>query len=177
MNEQLDLFEELEKNSIYEKSKRQAKRKSNLVDRQHRLVDWLKEHFVSGRFYSIEEIVEGVRDSNGDPYYTLNTDPYKHDKCIALSNDVRAINWAITDRYSLIIKDSKGGCKLVESKAEFETWRVNELAPIEKKCKYLNNLVWKDDRQDTVPLVNLSNRALAPEEMKPIDVYAKEELL
>ena len=168
MVEQLDLFSSID---ITKKSEKQSKRKTNLVARQHALVDWLKEHFISGRYYSIEEIVENVRDNEGNPYYTLNTNPYNHDKCVALSNDVRTINWTITDRYHIIIKDNKGGVKLCESKTEFDTWKKEQLEPLETKWKYLNNLEWKADRDNTMPIVNLNNRALDIDEMKVVEVF------
>ena len=54
---------------------------------------FLEEHFVSGRYWSIEEIVESVRDSQGNKWYKLNTNPYVHDKCVALGSDIKEINW------------------------------------------------------------------------------------
>ena len=174
MVEQLDLFEQLEELSITSRSEKQAKRKSNLVERQHALVDWLKEHFIPNHFYSIEDIVSNFVDKEGNPYYTLNTNPYNHDKCVALSSDVRTINWTITDRYHIIIKDKQGGCKLCESKAEFDTWKQEQLKPLETKWKYLNNLEWKADRDDTIPMINLNDRALDINEMKPVEVFKKE---
>ena len=168
MVQQLDLFESID---ITKKSEKQSKRKTNLVTRQHALMDWLKEHFISGRYYSIEEIVENVRDNEGNPYYTLNTNPYNHDKCVSLSADVRTINWTITDRYHIIIKDNKGGCKLCESKTEFDTWKKEQLEPLETKWKYLNNLEWKADRDNTMPIVNLNNRALDIDEMQVVEVF------
>ena len=160
---------------LFELSKEQEEQESNLTTRQHRLIDFLKDNFVSGKYFSIEEIVEYFKDKNGEPYYKLNTNPYNHDKCVALSNDIRKINWNITDRHhTIIVKDKKGGCKLCESETEFDNWRKRELEPIETKCKYLNNLVWKSNQEGVVPLVNQKGRALTPEEMKPIEIYAKE---
>lgn len=166
--EQLDLFE-----TSINNEQEETQEDSKLTTRQHRLRDWLEDNFISGKYFSIEEIVAGVKDKEGRPFYTLNKDPYKHDKCIALSNDVRAINWCDTDRYKIIIKDSKGGCKLVESEEEFEIWRKKELAKIEPKYQYLNNLKWKAAREDTCPVVNLNNRALTPDEVKPVDVFMR----
>lgn len=162
--EEMNLFdynnEEEEESPLYAKSKKQANRKSSLIDRQHTLMDFLKDNFISGRYYSIEEIVDRVVDSEGKPYYKLNTNPYNHDKCVALSNDVRTINWTITDRYHIIIKDKKGGCKLVESKEEFEAWKEREKKPLVDKLKYLNLLAWKEDREGTMPIVNLANNPI-----------------
>ena len=62
--------------------------REKMTTRQHALKNWLDENFVSGKFFTIEEVVVGVVDSEGKPYYTLNKNPKKHDKCIALSNDV-----------------------------------------------------------------------------------------
>ena len=73
----------------------------NLTPRQHRLVDYLKDNFVSGKYFSIEEICESGLG------YELNKNPYTHDKCVSLGNDIRQINWAIGSRYSIIVKDKK----------------------------------------------------------------------
>lgn len=162
-------------NPLYEKSTKQANKKSSLIDRQHRLVDWLKDNFVSGRFYSIEEIVNGVVDSNGNPYYKLNTNnPYNHDKCVVLSNDVRTINWTITDRYHIIIKDKKGGCKLCESKDEFDNWKKETEKPLKTKLAYISNLNWKEKRDGTLPLINLANRVLDDDELGYVEVNIRE---
>ena len=160
---------------LYEKSLEQASRKSTLDNRQHRLVDWLKEHFVSGKYYSIEEIVENFRDENDKPYYKLNTDnPRNHDKCVCLSNDVRTINWSITDRYHIILKDKKVGCKLCESKEEFDNWVEETKAPLIKKLGYLSTLNWKEKRDGTMPIVNLANRVLKEDELGFVEVNMHE---
>ena len=174
--EEMNLFDynnEEEESPLYAKSKKQAKRKSSLVDRQHRLLDFLKDNFVSGRYYTIEELVDRVVDSEGKPYYELNTNPRNHDKCVALSNDIRAINWTITDRYHIIIKDNKGSAKLVESETEFNEWVEKEKAPLIKKLGYLSNLKWKESREGTMPIVNLANNPV--EKPTFIDVNAREE--
>lgn len=173
--EQTNLFDynNEEESPLYEKSVKQANRKSSLIDRQHRLMDFLKDNFISGRFYSIEEIVDRVVDNEGKPYYKLNTNPYNHDKCIALSSDIRTINWSITDRYHIIIKDSKGGCKLVESQEEFDSWKQKELKPLETKWKYLNNLAWKESRDGMCPIINLANNSIDPNDVEPIEVNAR----
>ena len=177
MVETMDLFDydnrEDETSPLYEKSLKQASRKSSLIARQHSLMDFLKDNFISGRYYSIEEIVDRVVDSEGNPYYKLNTNPYNHDKCVALSNDVRTINWSITDRYHIIIKDKKGGVKLCESKEEFNTWKQEQLKPLETKWKYLNNLAWKENREGTMAIVNLANRGLSVDEADFVEVNAR----
>ena len=174
MVETMDLFDydnrEDETSPLYEKSLKQASRKSSLEDRQHRLMDWLKENFISGRYYSIEEIVDRVVDSEGKPYYKLNTNPYNHDKCVALSNDVRTINWSITDRYHIILKDKKGGVKLCESKDEFDTWKQEQLKPLETKWKYLNNLTWKEAREGTMPIINLASNPIEDNEFVEVNM-------
>ena len=126
----------------------------NLTTRQHRLVDYLEEHFEKGRFFTIEEIcASGLG-------YELNTNPKTHDKCVALGNDIRQINWTIGSRYSIIVKDTKGGCKLCESETEFDEWRNGELAKLDKKWKYLNNLKYKSSFHDQVVIINLNDKPI-----------------
>ena len=137
----------------------------NLTSRQHRLVDYLKDNFISGKYFSIEEIC------NADIGYVLNTNPKTHDKCVALGSDIRAINWAVAQRYSIIIKDKKGGCKLCESKSEFELWKNEEKAKVERKYQYLNTLEFKADRDGTMPIINLNDRALNDNELEFVDVF------
>ena len=156
MVEQIDLFEA---------SKEETQDK--LTPRQHRLRNWLTANFESGRFFTIEEICAA------DIGYTLNTNPKTHDKCIALSQDIRTINWNICERYKIIIKNSKGSCKLAESEQEFNEWRNAELEKVTKKYQYLNNLKWKAERDGTVPVINQAGRALKPEETKVVEVYQK----
>lgn len=140
----------------------------NLTSRQHRLVDYLKDNFQSGRFFSIEEICDT------DLGYTLNTNPRIHDKCASLGADVRAINWKIGSRYSIIVKDKKGGVKLCESQTELDTWVEEEKARIETKYQYLNNLKYKSDYDGTMPLVNLNDRAIDEEEYEFVEVFKGE---
>lgn len=169
MTEQLDLFTESKNNDeeLIEKIKQQRIEflTKNLTPRQHRLIDYLEKHFEHGRFFSIEEIC------NADLGYELNTNPKSHDKCISLGNDIRQINWRIGHRYSIIVKDKKGGCKLCESQAEFDEWKASELAPLERKWKYLSNLTYKASWHDTAPLINLNDRALDTEEIDFVDVF------
>lgn len=144
-----------------------------LTSRQWALKRFLEEHFVSGRYWSIEEIVESVRDSQGKKWYNLNTNPYVHDKCVALGSDIKQINWNCNYGYKIIVKDKKGGAKLCESEQEFNEWRERELKPLIRKLEYLNNLKWKSERDGTMPILN---QALNPvEELKPVEVYEKEE--
>lgn len=139
----------------------------NLTTRQHRLVDYLKDNFQSGRFFTIEELCAA------ELGYSLNTNPKIHDKCVALGSDVRAINWAIGSRYSIIVKDKKGGCKLCESKEEFDEWKESEMKPLVNKIKYLNNLEYKASYDGTTPIVNLNDRALSVEEVEIVEVFKK----
>lgn len=149
------------------------KEQPNLTSRQWLLKKFLEDNFVSGRYYSIEELVESVRDRDGYKVYNLNTNPYVHDKCIALSADIKNINWNCNYGYKIIVKNKKGGAKLCESQEEFEEWRERELKPLQKKWEYLNNLKWKAERDGTIPILN--QRLNPVEEPKPVEVYAKEE--
>lgn len=139
-----------------------------LTSRQHRLKDYLKKNFQSGRYFSIEEICQAGLG------YVLNTNPKAHDKCLALSNDCRAINWCITERYIPIIKDSKGGCKLAESKDEVDSFIKHQREQIETKAKYLNIIESKIEKDGYAVFINLKNRVLDDDEIKPIEVFAHE---
>lgn len=140
----------------------------NLTSRQHRLVDFLEENFVSGKYFSIEEICESGLG------YVLNKNPHIHDKCVSLGSDIREINWRIGSRYSIIVKDKKGGCKLCESQKELENWREEEKKPLVNKLEYLNNLTYKASIHDSAPLINLNDRALDIEEIEFVDVFKGE---
>ena len=148
---------------------------NKLTSRCWALKRFLEDNFVSGRYYSIEELVESVRDSQGNKYYQLNTNPYTHDKCVALGADIKKINWNCNQGYSIIIKNEKGGAKLCESEEELNKWRDAELKKVEKKYQYLNNLKWKAERDGTVPIINQNMRVLEEKELKPVEVYKKEE--
>ena len=169
MSEQLDIFVESKSNDeeIIEKLRQERAEflTKNLTPRQHRLVDYLENNFEHNKFFSIETIC------NSDLGYELNTNPRTHDKCIALGNDIRQINWRIGHRYSIIVKNKKGGCKLCESQIEFDDWKESELKPLERKWQYLNNLSYKASWQDTAPLINLNGRALDIDEIKYVDVF------
>ena len=150
------------------KSERNEFLTKNLTTRQHRLVDYLEDNFVKGKYFSIEELC------NANLGYELNTDPYTHDKCVSLGNDIRQINWKIGSRYSIIVKDKKGGCKLCESKEELESWRESEKKPLITKLEYLNNLEYKASFHDQVLLINLNDRALTEDEYTPTKVFKGE---
>ena len=145
---------------------------NKLNTRQWLLKKYLLDHFRSGEFITIEEICANVCYSDGVPCYQLNTNPYNHDKCACLSNDVRTINWSVDEGWKIIIKDTKGNVKLCESQEEFEEWRERELKPLEKKWKYLNNLVFKAKREGTMPFLNQKLNPVG-EELTPIDVFVK----
>lgn len=138
-----------------------------LTPRQQTLRNFLEEHFVPGKYFTIEEIC------NANIGYVLNKNPKIHDKCITLSNDIRAINWTIVDRYKIIIKNRKGACKLAESEQEFNAWKKEQEDKLQKQYQYLNNLKWKSQRDGTVPIVNLNNRALSTDETKVVDTYKR----
>lgn len=144
---------------------------NKLTSRQWALKRYLEEHFISGHYFSIEHLCENVLLPNGEKAYTLNTDPYCHDKCIALSNDVKTINWTINEGYKILVKDTKGGVKLCESEQEFIAWRDRELKPIIRKYQYLSTLKYKADRNDTMPLFNQALNERKDE--KPVQVYAE----
>lgn len=169
MVEQLDIFKE-SKNTDEELIEKLRQERlefftKNLTPRQHRLIDYLENNFEHGKYFSIESIC------NANLGYELNTNPKTHDKCVSLGNDIRQINWKIGHRYSIIVKDKKGGCKLCESQEEFNEWKQSELAPLERKWKYLNNLSYKASWHDTAPLINLNDRALDTNEIEFIDVF------
>ena len=148
--------------------------KTRLLTRQHALKNWLEANFVSGKYFTIEEIVENVRDSEGNPYYKINKNPYTHDKCIVLSNDVKDLNWATNvERYIPIVKDTKGSIKLAENKAELEDFIKELKEKVEKAHKYANHLQSIIDLQGTTPFINLADRVLDDDEIKPIEVYAR----
>ena len=136
--------------------------------RQWILKMWLEKNFVKGKYFSIEEICEQVT-YKGEHFYTLNKNPRIHDKCLLLSDDVRAINWNTVDGYKIIIKDEKGGIKLCESKEEFDNWYNDEIATIEIKYQYLNTIKQKTKWEGVVPLINKANNPV--QNHKPIDVF------
>jgi len=132
---------------------------------------WLEEHFISGRYYTIEELCDNVVDSNGNKLFKYNTDLRNHDKSISLSNAIRTINWSITDGYKIIIKDSKGSAKLCESEQEFNAWKEKEMKRLLPKWQYLNNLKWKAERDGTIPIYN--QRLNENKDNNVVNVYQK----
>ena len=139
-----------------------------LTTRQHRLKDWLKENFESGRYFTIEEI---CRAGLG---YELNTNPYIHDKCVALGNDVRDINWlAGYKRYIPILKDTKGSIKLAESKAEVDTYIQGLKDKAERYYQYANHLASLAQTDGEIPFINLNNRVLNDNEITPVEVFKR----
>lgn len=144
-----------------------------LTPRQNTLRKFLEDNFISGKYWTIEELVENVRDEFNEPYYKLNTNPYNHDKCIQLSADIKTINWSVTEGYKIIIKDEKGGAKLCENENEFLTWKDRELKPVIKKFQYLNNLKYKAKQEGTCPIIDQENKPVP--EPKPVEVFQKEE--
>ena len=156
-------------NEQLEKIKKQREKllTKGLTTRQHRLKDFLRDNFVSGKYFSIEEIC------NAGLGYVYNTNPRSHDKCVALGSDIKAINWCITERYIPIIKDSKGGCKLAENKQEVDDFIALKREEIETQSKYLNTLESKVERDGYALFVNQADRVLDDDEIKPIEVFAK----
>ena len=136
--------------------------------RQLILRTWLEKNFVKGKYFSIEEICEQVTYC-GEHLYQLNKNPRIHDKCLLLSDDVRAINWNTVDGYKIIVKDEKGGIKLCESKEEFEEWYNDEIATMEIKYQYLNTMKQKAKWDGVVPLIDKANNPV--KKYKPIDVF------
>lgn len=148
-------------------------KESKLSPRCHRLKDYLKEHFISGKYFSIKEIVEGVVDSEGNHLYKLNTNPRNHDLCVALSTDVKKINFNITDRYIPIVKDKFGGIKLAESKEEVEQF-INLLRKkVERMCAYYNTILYKAKLDGTIPFINLAGRVLDEDEIQPVNAFER----
>lgn len=144
-----------------------------LTVRQLALRNFLEKNFVSGHYFSIEEICFNLLDPYGNPYYQYNTDPRIHDKAAALGADIKTINWNNDDGYRIIIKDSKGGCKLAENEEELNSWRNAELKKVEKKYQYLNNLKWKAKRDGTMPILDQENKPV--EKPKIVEVYKQVE--
>lgn len=145
-----------------------------LETRQHSLKNYLIKNFVSGKYFTIEEVVKGVVDKEGNPYYTLNKNPYCHDKCIALSNDVKKLNWATAvERYIPIIKDKKGSVKLCENREELELFIKSEKKKVEKANMYANHLQSIADLDGTMPFINLADRVLDEDEIEPVDVFKR----
>ena len=161
----------MEEKEVQQGTKKKAK---GLTTRQRQLKDWLDENFQKGKFFSIEEVVKGVVDKDGKPCYELNQDPHKHDKCIALSHDVRQINFNITERYIPIVKDKYGGIKLAENKEEVEEFVGVMKKKVENMCKYYNTIIYKTNLDGVIPFITLGGRVLTLDEMKPVEAFKGE---
>lgn len=139
--------------------------KNGITTRQWRLKDYLEYHRGEG-FIRIEKVCEDLPD-----LYKLNTNPYVHDKCAVLSNDVRAINWNNVDGYQIIIKDTNGSIKYAETLEEFESWRKKELDKVTVKYQYLNNLKFKSKQDGLMPIINKANNPVDFDELKEVRVF------
>lgn len=147
------------------------KRERVLNTRQKELRKWLDDNFVSGKFFSIEEIVKDFKDEEGKPYYELNHNPKKHDRCLLLANDIKAINRLQKENFIPIVKDNKGGCKLAENKEEVKEFIEVLRAEAKNKAIYCNTIISKTNMQDMIPFIDFADRVLAPDEVKPVNVY------
>lgn len=157
-----------------QKKRRMSLLTKRLESRQHRLKDWLETNFVSGKFFTIEEIVANVKDNEGVPYYKLNTNPYTHDKCVVLGADVKALNWHTgRERYIPIIKNDEGSIKLCESKEELEAYVAKEKRKVERAYQYYNHLNSLIALEGTMPFINQANNVV--ENADPVEVYMKGE--
>lgn len=144
-------------------------------NRQQALKNWLIKNFESGKWFTIEEICSNFVDTNGVAWYQYNTDPHKHDKCIALANDVKQLNWNTgVERYIPIIKDKRGSIKLCENEQELKDFVESEKRKVEKVNMYANHLQSLIKIDGTCPFINQENRVLMLDEIKPIDVYKKD---
>lgn len=139
-----------------------------LNTRQWILKMWLEKVQVSGKYFSIEEVVEQCT-YKGEHLYKLNRNPRIHDKCLQLSEDVRVINWNTNNGYKIIIKDEKGGIKLAESKEEFDRWYDREYSKIEKAYQYLNTIKSKTSWDGVMPIINKANHPVKNYEF--VDVF------
>lgn len=145
-----------------------------LTTEHHILKNWLINNFESGRYFTIEEIIENVRYPDGKAVFKLNTNPYSHDKCIKLANMVKELNWATgVERYIPIIKDSRGSIKLAESKEELDKYIAKERKKVEKHYQYYNHLTSLAELHDTIPFINLANRVLNENELQPVEVFKR----
>ena len=144
--------------------------KGGITTRQWALKNYLEAHRGEG-YISIKQICEKVTTTDGVPYYRFNTNPYVHDKCVVLSNDVREINWNNVDGYQIIIKNTKGWIKYAETYEEFESWRQKELDKVTPKFQYLNNLKFKAKMDGIMPIINKANNPVDINELKEVKVF------
>ena len=142
---------------------------NSLNTRQHNLKNWLENNFVSGKWFTIEEICDAGLG------YKLNTNPRIHDKCVSLGQDVKALNWATaTERYIPIIKNEKGSIKLCESEEELKAFVDKEKRKVEKANQYANHLKSLINLDGTCPFINLANNTIELSNIKPVEVYQNE---
>lgn len=147
-----------------------------LTTEHHLLKNWLEQHHINGHYWTIEDIVENVRDKDGNPIFRLNTNPRIHDKCVRLSKMIKELNYATNvERYIPIVKDKKGSCKLAESKQELEDFIKSEKKKVENANKYANHLQGLIEINDTMPLVNLANRVKNEGELEYINIYRRDQ--
>lgn len=147
------------------------KKTKPLSTRCKALRKWLEDNFVSGKFFTIEEVVEGVKDDEGKPYYELNANLRIHDKCFALSKDIKEINRKQIENFIPIIKDNKGSCKLAENKEELTEFIEDIRAEAKNKAVYCNMIISKTNMQDTIPLLDINDKVIEVEDMKPVNVF------
>lgn len=147
---------------------------TKLTTEHHLLKTFLEKNFVSGKYFTIEEIVEKVRYSDGTPLFKLNTKPTTHDKCVKLGKMVKELNWRIgVERYIPIIKNSKGSIKLCENAQELSDYVAKEKKKLEKQFMYYNRLNSIKFVDGYALFINQANRVLDDEEIKPIEVFKK----
>ena len=152
------------------------KKQTKLDSLSHRLKDWLEANFQSGKWWTIEEVVDQFRDSEGNPYLKINHNPKIHDKCVELGYLVKKLNWRVgTQRFIPILKNRQGSIKLCESKEELEAYVKVEMKRIEKTYQYYNHLKGLAELDGTIPFINQANRVLENDELVPVEVYQKGE--
>lgn len=100
--------------------------KELIKQRKASLLDYLRVCFKPNHYITIEELCENivvydtVTMEDGRVFikdtihpYKLNTNPYTHDKCVLLGQDIKAINWDRENgQHEIIIRDSQGSVKL-----------------------------------------------------------------
>lgn len=87
-----------------------------LTPRQWRLHDLLSDG-KHDRYYSKKEICEMLPE-----HYTYNTNPHKHDKCIDIYNDSKALQdaWSLIGK--VLIRNPQGDIKFAKDDAEAEEY-------------------------------------------------------
>lgn len=150
-----------------------TKKAKGLTTRQKALRQWLDDNFVQGKFFSIEEVVSGVVNEEGIPYYTLNKNPKTHDKCVSLANDIKQLNRKTIDNFIPIIKDDKGGCKLAENSEELKEFIEDLRREAKNKAIYCNTIISKTNMEGIIPLIDVQDRVIELENLKPIEVYKR----